>query len=271
LALSLCTFFLVYGIIGLKKHFSSTDGSLGALFKLGIGAISPLTLIAWDLPSVGARGLITNVLVANVAQPILSFLYFSYNGLFTSLFVAYEWESFARKKKGLRVSGAQVGAQRSTYFLQLPYRIALPLMGISGLLHWLVSQSIFLVNIESVPTDPDIFKEGFTADQLTCGYSPIAIFAVILVGIFMIGFVLTAGMQRFKSGMPVAGSCSASISAACHAYSEHRDENAALGKLSWGTTVQATRGIGHCSFSSTIVETPTEGKPFAWERIFPQQ
>jgi hypothetical protein len=56
------------------------------------------------------------------------------------MFLADEWSHFAKERKPLRVS-SPTGL---TYFLQLPYRIALPLLVMSGLLHWLVSQSIFL-------------------------------------------------------------------------------------------------------------------------------
>jgi hypothetical protein len=256
LAIGLCTFFLIFGIQAIKLAVSSTDASFSALLHLGIGAITPLTIIGWGLPSTGARGLILNVLVANAAQPILSFLYFSYNGLFTSLFVAYEWDSFARKKKGLRVSAGPIGSQRSTYFLQLPYRIALPLMVISGLLHWLVSQSIFLVNIQS----PGDSSADDIMDQLGCGYSPIAIFCVIMVGIAMIILVLSMGMQRYKAGMPVASSCSWAIAAACHNYSAAVDgREEATQRVRWGVTGTKMDGMPYCGFSAGESHAPVDG------------
>ncbi|KAF2430337.1 hypothetical protein EJ08DRAFT_660813 [Tothia fuscella] len=253
LALGLCAFFLAFGVSAIRQTVASTDASFNALLKLGIGAITPLTLISWELPSTGPRGLILNVLAANAAQPILSFLYFSYNGLFTSLFVAYEWESFSRKRKGLRVSATPIGSQRSTYFLQLPYRAALPLMVISGGLHWLVSQSIFLVNIQT-PRE----------DQLTCGYSPIAIFSVIMVGIVMIILVLALGMQRYKSGMPVASSCSFAIAAACHNYSYKTESRGdATQQVRWGVVGSKADGLLYCGFSSDDVQTPVNGVMYA--------
>lgn len=51
------------------------------------------------------------------------------------------------RKKPLRVTAPQ-GQQRSTYYLHLPYRYSVPLIVTSALLHWLVSQSIFLVRID---------------------------------------------------------------------------------------------------------------------------
>lgn len=60
-----------------------------------------------------------------------------------------EWNQFARKARGLRISSIPSSSQRSSYFLQLPYRFAIPIMLLSGVLHWLVSQSIFLVAVET--------------------------------------------------------------------------------------------------------------------------
>lgn len=72
---------------------------------------------------------------ANSPQLVLSFCYFAINSECTSMAAAYEWNKFGSSRKGLRVS-APLGEQRSTYFLQLPLRFSLPLMAISGGLHW---------------------------------------------------------------------------------------------------------------------------------------
>jgi hypothetical protein len=104
-------------------------------------------------------------------------------------------------------------------------------MVLSAVLHWLCSQSIFLVSIHfnhSALENPDqtcnesispLYDDPYacTSEYLSCGYSPVAIFSTICVGAAMLGFLLVIGCFRFKNGgMPVAGSCSAAISAACH-------------------------------------------------------
>jgi hypothetical protein len=58
---------------------------------------------------------------------------------------------------------------------------------------------------------------------VTCGYS---IFAMILglgVGVLMLLPVIGIGLRKRKTGMPVVGSCSAAISAACHPESPNND------------------------------------------------
>jgi hypothetical protein len=108
--------------------------ALGAWFTNCIcdhlGAVDPRTAI----PSM-PKGLISNAVIANTPQLGLSFLYFSYNALFTAMLMGYEWISYSHKRKGLRVTHKPSGAQRFTYFLQLPYRFGIPLMILSVTLY----------------------------------------------------------------------------------------------------------------------------------------
>lgn len=87
------------------------------------------------------------------------------------MLLADEWNGYAYERKMLRVTSPRE-KQRSTYGLQLPYRYAVPLMIMSGLLHWLVSQSIFIARITAIDNN-GIADEGHSAS--TFGYSPIAI------------------------------------------------------------------------------------------------
>jgi hypothetical protein len=57
----------------------------------------------------------------NVPQLALSLCYLALNSICTSLASAYKWNNMARTRKSLRVTDPQ-GQQRSTYFLQLPYK-----------------------------------------------------------------------------------------------------------------------------------------------------
>jgi hypothetical protein len=246
------------------------------MWNIGFGTVNPSTIISWRLPTFGAAGLIGNVLAANSAQVILSFVYFVYNGMFTCMSLGVEWQMYMHESKGLRVSSVPTGAQRSTYFLHLPYRFALPLMGMSTLLHWLLSQSLFLVYIESYVWDDS--SETYMAnigsnsdlDTITCGWSPLALLLVILVQVVLVVAVVAFGRKRFKTGMPIASTCSIAIAAACHpdvAESEEKREKEGV-KLSqkalqWGVTGEGVDGVGHCAFSSKKVSAPTVGALYA--------
>jgi hypothetical protein len=227
--LSVYTFVLL-GLLGLILAIQLYFHTLPAaqMFALGLGAVNPLTFIGWSLPTTGVGGLISNVLAANMAQPILSSLYYAYNALFTTMMLGVEWNSYAREQKGLRVSHAPRGSQRSSYTLQLPFRWALPLMVFSGVLHWLLSQSLFVVSMEFDHTRlwsdennavSGVFQGAATSVEefITCGYSLSAVLGALIVGTFLLTFVVVIGYRKLKSpAMPVAGSCSAAISASCH-------------------------------------------------------
>lgn len=87
------------------------------------------------------------LLLVNAPQLLLSFCYFSFNAFFTRLQVEKEWNSFALFHKPLRVS-CPVGEQISSYRLQLPYKYSIPLLIISAIMHWTLSNAIFLYILE---------------------------------------------------------------------------------------------------------------------------
>ena len=259
----LCAALYMVGIAPISgaKDFSS-------LMALGLGTLSSKTIMQTVTMGRGWGSLLGSVVLANTPQVVMSLLYFTYNGLFTSISLATEWDSYARHRKGLRVSSSPVGAQRTTYFLQLPYRYSLPLLVISGLLHWLISQSIFLVfveiyrdSVDTMSTEAGTTKRVPAFDYTTCGWSPAGVVSVIIVGVAMVLFLLFSGSRRLRSNMPVAGSCSAAISAACHPVPY--DKMAGLELLQWGVTSLEGDEKGHCSFSSGEVDAAKRGAMYS--------
>jgi hypothetical protein len=223
--------------------------------------------IGWSIPNVRTmvytrtKDLIPNAMIANSPQLVLSWVYFSYNGLLTLLAMAREWESYALHQKGLRVSGAPQGKQRSTYFLQLPYRLAIPFMIVSALLHWLVSQSLFLVSVQSYSYTTD---QGWTlqlnhpSTRVSIGYSLLPMVTGVATGSFLLVSVIVAGCMRFRTGMPVVGCCSAAMSAACQPLEED-DGEAAIAAVQWGAMGRLNCGWKHCGFQRGEVLQPHVG------------
>ena len=195
------------------------------------------------------------VLIANSPQLVLTILYFLYNSLYTSMFAAFEWSRFALQRKGLRVS-SPTGSQRSTYWLQLPWVYSLPLAIAAAILHWLVSQSLFLVRIDTLDPRHNIAtEEGFS----TCGYSPYALVITIVIASMMLLAFILVGLRRLDTRMPFAGSSSLAISAACHR--PLGDNDASLLPVQWGAVSHETEnGPGHCCLTSFGVEPPIEGQ-----------
>lgn len=198
--------------------------------------------------------LIANVLLANLPQLVFSFLYFQYNGIFTCMAAAAEWSVYGNKRRSLRVSSNPTGEQRSRYFLQLPYRYSVPLLLASILMHWMLSQSIFVVAIE----------QSGEWRLFTSGYSPIAMIFVIILAVFMAAAVIITARRRLPTTMPVAASCSLAIAAACHHPDNKPQPGASLSRLQWGVMQRKTGDLGkeltnHCGFSQYPVEKPEWG------------
>jgi hypothetical protein len=131
------------------------------------------------------------------------------------------------------VSGNRRGLERSTYFLQLPYRYGIPLLGFSAVLHWLASQSLSVVavevyNMNGVHNSSEYAHttKDFPPHELdlsiSCGhdfismaYSPLgvvlslAVVVVLCVALYLLG-------QKKLNPMPLVGSCSLAIAASCH-------------------------------------------------------
>ena len=214
-------YYLSQAIYGLRNEEHSSTFS--ALWELGFGSATPYTIIfTTDSPDV-----IHMSLLANIPQIFLSVGYFLYNNLLTHMLLVAEYDDYASQRKPLRVSCPQ-GSQRSSYYLSLPYRYGIPLMVASMLLHWLVAGSLFFIQINSF----DALGETIDTLQLIgCGYGPIAIVFALILGGVMTCTVVGLGMRRFASQMPIAGSCSAAISAACH---PTEGEEHALKPIMWG-------------------------------------
>ena len=287
----LCTTTLGVAIGLLVLGSTGLNAQAGGAFTLGFGAINTNAVLTDNLSMNVSNnlsvGIVANVLIANSPQLLLSFLYFAYNGLWTCMLLTLEWSEFAKARKPLRVT-SPTGGQRSTYRLQLPYRYGIPLLIISGLLHWLVSQSIFLVVIEAYTDDGTLDPSG-SDSMTTCGYSPIALLTTIIIGAIVLAVGIANGFRRYKkTGIPLAGSCSAAISAACHP--PLGDDRASKKAVMWGVCGSDVDGdwdttmdsgnvpiigkeairqeggkvkVGHCSFTSFAVEEPVEGELYA--------
>ncbi|KAB8224802.1 hypothetical protein BDV33DRAFT_187817 [Aspergillus novoparasiticus] len=237
--------------LGLTLSFDSTG-----IWSVGLGQISTQTLISSGGYTISS--VVANSIVANLPQLISSILYFACNGLITTMALAHEWSQYAIQRKGLRVSAEPMGSQRSTYFLSLPYRYVIPFIISSTLVHWLISESLFLVMIEAYTVG---MERDSINDIITCGYSAIAIVATVSVGAVALGALIGLSFKRFKSGMPVTGSCSLAIAASCHANTNPTDlsrEDESVLPLQWGE-VGGRGPVRHCTFSSSEVQMPQHG------------
>lgn len=238
--------------VGLIPYTSAPDSD-GFRFTFGFNLSNVFPLKATLL---GA------VLIVNLPQLVVSILYLLINSLFTCmcesspwiqhrrasiltiLVLSREYADFSTKPKPLRVSDP-LGTQRSTYWLQLPKRFAIPILGSMAVLHWLISESIYVVYLTHQPILPG--QSAFTG----IGISPGATVLACVLGGLIVLSLGAMGIFKLPSTFPVASSCSAAISAACHAPAS-RDIDVVYRQLQCGalhgTSEKGQQALG---FSST--------------------
>lgn len=231
--------------------------TLSYVWSLGLGRVTSKSLL-----HLLHEGLIPTILLANSPQIVLSCFYLTLNGILTSMLLADELNGYAHQRKALRVT-SPTGKQRSTYRLHIPYVYSVPLLVMFGILHWLVSQSLFLARVNVYDNDGSVDVAKSTS---TCGYSLIAIFFVLVVFVVMIWFIAMTAFRTSKPGMPFMGSCSGAISAACHPPED--DKGASKLPVKWGAVGQTTatrtgQVVGHCTFTSFEVKPPVKGEFYA--------
>ncbi|KAK8254498.1 hypothetical protein HDK77DRAFT_386219 [Phyllosticta capitalensis] len=221
----------------------------------GWGTTSAITFSVSSEPF-NSTGMLLNALVANTPQLLLSISYVLVNNLFTRMDIVREYNDFATQRKGLRVSRPQ-GHQRSTYFLQLPFRWAIPLNSVGGLLHWMMSQTLFFTRIDRLAPDGKVIPDGSIS---ACGYSISSALALLMTGTLLFKVATVFSMRTFEAQMPYASSCSWVISAACHPPPEEDEPHRK--RVKWGVVQSETysaKGVPHCSFSSRHVRAPEPG------------
>ncbi|KAJ5520792.1 hypothetical protein N7463_001245 [Penicillium fimorum] len=220
-----------------------------------------------DIP--GVKGMLQSVVFVNIPQLVVTVCYYCYNAVLTSMLAAAEYSSYGIERKALRVTWPIKGSQqRSTYWLSIPYRYSVPVLLLYMTLHWTISQSIFYTEIAIyTPQDKEVSRAG------GFGFSTTFILFSVLVGAVMILALCILGLRRLKSNAPLAGSCSAVISAACHPPTHENLDAAIRSKVMWGQTTglpvwsidseEDEPEKGHCSFTSLGTVKPTLTKLYA--------
>ena len=246
---------------------STNTLSFQSLISLGVGQTSALTDMHILLgKSTGiATQYFSTLLISNSIQAVYMVFKFSYNAVLSAMCAALEWEAYSLHPKPLRVSGRSEGLQRCRHFFHLPYRFALPLMFISGLVDWLLSQSLFTTSVQMYEYDREHSKWIISTTAMpyhTCNYSPLAmVFLCVCLAIMGIGLLHLSTIQ-LKTDMPLAASCSAVISAACHPKEGEKGSEISQGVVRWGVTDYDNKGIGHCAFSLDPVRRLETGRSY---------
>ena len=243
--------------------YFAIDRADGFAFSNGLGVADIQSLITFKRDDTGSSGIVPTLLLANVPQLGFSILYVVYTNIWSKLLVAHEFDRLTQAKKGLRVSERPRGMQRQNRFFTLPARYALPLMGCSAALHWLCSQSFFMVRIDGV----NARKEIDPNDQLVrLGYSSTGVISLIGVSVGMMVATVCIGAFRVLRTRLGETSMSVIISAACHV--RRYEPEPWLQEVQWGDVTERTefggeeQRVRHCAFTARLAERPIVGQAY---------
>ena len=138
------------------------------------------TLISHTLVNGYNAQLYCSIIFANVWQFLISMVYIQYNALLSSLLSNREWHGYGCRKKALRVS-FPCALQRSTYFISMPWRYGIPQMITISALHWILSQSVFVIPLQSFTHNGDAVTwwewptVGFSVWAIITGKTPLRV------------------------------------------------------------------------------------------------
>ena len=152
--------------------------------------------------------------LANSPQFVLAFFWVIYAGLFGAMAHAQDWACFAKdaQSQTLMVSSPR-GKQRGLWLLGVPFWLGVLLFLLEALTHFLVSRSIFPVRVQGFDHEGNVDPQSVVSTITT---SPVAMLCLFFVTLLLLYLVTKTGRTVLPSAVPVAATCSAAISAACH-------------------------------------------------------
>lgn len=200
--------------------FATATAVLIVLNDGEISGYQPLTL---QSPT-SEHGLFANLFGLGSIHVVISITYLFYNHLFSRMFAAVELSSYSRTQAPLRVTLPRQGA-RNTYYLAMKPYYSLLLVVALVLVHFLTTQALNVVAL----TTYDVMGQ-YSHQRITYGISTSSAISALVVGFIMLCALAFALEEKLVDGMPVLGTCSMAISAACHVDSGR----ATLGPVKYG-------------------------------------
>lgn len=165
----------------------------------------PLTL---RTPTSG-RGLLANLFSLGSIHIAISVTYLFYNHLWSRMLVASELNKLAKTPSALRVTIPSQGAQ-NTYYLALKPQESTILLIALIFVHFLTTMAFNVVAIYTY----DVLGQ-YSHSRITYGISTASAILALALGFVMLCILALAMERKLDADMPVVGSCSMAISAAC--------------------------------------------------------
>ncbi|KAI5196563.1 hypothetical protein E4T38_08444 [Aureobasidium subglaciale] len=216
--------------------------SINCLF-LGFFAVWTAVLIIYNsgelssyqslnlLSPTSGRGYLANLLGLGAIHIPISILHLFYNHLWSRMLAAAELNACARTRAPLRVTLLTQGASR-THYLNIKPHFAALLITALVFIHFLTSQALHMVAIQTY----DVMG-NYSHQRISHGISTSSAILALVIAFVML-CVLAIGLEKkLDAGMPVLGTCSSAISAACHVY----DGGEGIGQVRYGRNARTGR------------------------------
>ena len=246
LSLATIAVFLSWGLHVLRSK--AVETSIQSLWSLGLGTVDARAMVSLD-PNTNTAGM---AMLANVPQLFLAAIYIVFNPLVSLMFSADWWASLASARRSLVVSSPSA-QQTSPPLLGASFGWGLTLLALHSVLHWLCSQSLFLVYAQVLDSAKDVRLSPKLAESWAgCGYSPIAAMFTIIAGATLWIIAVALGRRKLATpAPPLVRNCSAAISASCHPgqYIPLPGGEEVINQIQWGAHREWVwpDGGGHCS------------------------
>ena len=226
---------IIFGI-----YLCSVEGSFHFEYQLA----SSIGLPSSSTSFVGSR------LLTALPQIPVAITNVLYNSSWSTIALCAEYQRYAHRRRGLRVSMPRGGFQRSTYRLSMPIRYVIPQTTAWATMHFLLSETW----TSSITNVRDAL--GRSTDQYLSTYQWMPGTWLIAVMLYSLMFLALAGqaLRKYRGDMPLASTCSAAISAACHPLSTTDVETSATDAVQYGhNDGLSTEGTYRAAFSSGTV------------------
>lgn len=220
------TLFGVYLWITVGKHMSWSE----RWKRYGLGTVDPETSIVpgnAHYQDANPNTFPVLVLIANTPQLFFSISYLFWNNQITRIYMEHEWRSYYETKaKKPRVSYLIEEGDHRRYktsrYLQLPTTFTVIWMLINSVMHWLLSQTLFVV---------EILPGRETPANFYLNYSPPAIFAIGFIVTVVVICMIIFFFWPQKSKMPLMnGSLLVVLQSCLHL----KGDDVPVGGISWG-------------------------------------
>ncbi|OIW23599.1 hypothetical protein CONLIGDRAFT_637566 [Coniochaeta ligniaria NRRL 30616] len=233
----------------------------GALSSFGIASPHALYLLPSSLPISGAT------LISALPQLLLAALYLATNSHMTIYHLSHESSLFALgNPRPLRVTCNPQGSQTTSLFLTLPRPWSWLLVTLFAAKSFVLSQSVFLVSVHLTPAPP-LTALGFSSTGLLALLALLFLLALTILTLALRRAPPAVSSNSQAVGNPLAleaGSCSAVLSARCHAAPQERNLELWKRPLTWGVVDGGGPvNVAHCSFTAGRAGDVDLGRSYA--------